>query len=145
MKIENGFYVWKKTDKPQSINKYFTTNEFSCQCKLASCVDQKVSVELIDRLTYLREAKKCPMTITSGFRCTAHQEEIRKSGVSTVVAKVSQHELGTAADVKFKDLRIDEWMNDAKQKFSYIGIATNFLHLDTRPAKVKGEWVTWKY
>lgn len=145
MKVDNGYYVWKKTDKPEKINDYFSTGEFSCQCKLPSCVDQKISVDLIDRLTYLRVAKKSPMTITSGFRCTAHQEEIRNSGVSTVVAKVSQHELGNAADVKFKALRIDEWMNDAKTKFSYIGIATNFLHLDVRPAKVKGEWVTWKY
>lgn len=145
MKTENGYYVWKKADKPESINKYFTTGEFSCQCKHSSCIEQKISVDLIERLTYLREAKASPMTITSGFRCKQHQEDIRNSGVSTVVAKVSQHELGNAADVKFRALRIEEWMNDAKQKFSYIGIATNFLHLDIRPAKVKGEWVTWKY
>ncbi len=145
MKTENGYFVWKKADAPQSINKYFKTSEFSCQCKLESCVDQKISVDLIDRLTYLREAKQSPMTITSGFRCKQHQENIRNSGVSTVVAKVSQHELGNAADIKFRALRIEEWIADAKTKFSYIGIATNFLHLDIRPAKVKGEWVTWKY
>lgn len=145
MKLENGYFVWNKNDSPEMLNNYFRTSEFSCQCKHSSCVEQKISEDLINRLTYLREAKQSPMTITSGFRCKQHQEDIRKSGVSTVVAKVSQHELGNAVDVKFRALRIDEWINDAKRKFSYIGIATNFLHLDTRPAKVKDQWVTWRY
>lgn len=145
MKLENGYFVWNKNDNPEMINSYFRTSEFSCQCKHSSCVEQKISEDLINRLTYLREAKQSPMTITSGFRCKQHQEDIRKSGVSTVVAKVSQHELGNAVDVKFRALRIDEWINDAKRKFFWLGVASNFLHLDTRPQKAKDVYVIWKY
>lgn len=144
MEAKNGYYTWKKGESLK-INNCFSTYEFSCKCKHADCIDQKISAELIDKLTEIRLGMKCPMTITSGFRCARHQEDIRNSGVSTVVAKVSQHELGNAADAKFSSLRIDEWINEAKKRFSYIGVATNFLHLDTRPAKVAGQIVTWKY
>lgn len=144
MKAEEGYYRWKKGDKLK-INDYFVTSEFSCQCKHVECVDQKISEDLIQRLSQLRKTKGVPMSITSGFRCHKHQEDIRNSGVSTVVAKVSQHEIGNAADVKFNSLSIDQWIEDAKALFTYIGLANTFLHLDTRPAKVKGEHITWKY
>lgn len=144
IKASSGYYRWKKGDKLK-INDYFSTSEFSCQCKHVDCVDQKISEDLIQRLSELRESKNTPLTVTSGFRCKKHQEDIRNSGVSTVVAKVSQHELGNAADVKFKTLTIDQWIDDAKKKFSYIGIASTFLHLDTRQAKEKGTFVTWRY
>lgn len=142
--VKDGYYIWKKGEL-KKIGDYFNTKEFSCQCKHDDCVDQKVSEELIKRLSTIRYRKQSPMTITSGLRCKKHQEDIRNSGVSTVVAKVSQHELGNAADAQFKSLRIDEWINDAKLYFSYVGIATNFLHMDTRPAKEPGVIVTWKY
>ncbi len=145
MKPENGYYRWRKGDRIK-INEYFNTTEFACQCEYDDCVDQKISEDLIKRLSSLRELKSVPLTITSGFRCTKHQEDIRNSGTSTVVAKRSQHELGNAADVKFNSLSsVEAWLEDAKKLFSYIGIAKTFLHVDTRPAKVQGTHVTWKY
>lgn len=144
MKIESNYYIWTKGDRVK-INDYFSTHEFSCQCEHTDCVTQKISAELIEKLTTLRKLKDSPVKVTSGFRCTKHQEDIRNSGVSTVVAKVSQHELGNAADIRFNNLEVADWIDDAKRIFDYIGVAKTFLHLDTRKSKVKGEHVTWKY
>lgn len=140
MQEVDGFYLWKK-GQTYSFNKYFKTSEFSCQCKLQSCVDQKISKELISKLTELREAMLEPLTITSGFRCTAHQEEIRKSGVSTVVAVLSTHELGQAADVKPSRTPIKYMVDIASRYFMSIGIAKNFIHLDLRQGKIR----RWNY
>lgn len=140
MKEVGNYYIWSKGDV-YPFNKYFKTSEFSCQCKLKACVEQKVSKNLIAKLTELREAINEPLTITSGFRCTAHQEEIRKSGVSTVVAKVSTHELGDAADVQPTRTTIKDFETIAAKYFMSIGIAKNFLHLDLRSDKIR----RWPY
>lgn len=137
---KNGYYIWKKGDV-YPFNKYFKTSEFSCQCKLSSCVEQKASKELINKLTQLRESINEPLSITSGFRCREHQEEIRRSGVSTVVAKVSTHELGDAADVKPTRTSIKDFETIAAKFFMAIGIAKTFLHLDLRSDKVR----RWPY
>lgn len=140
MKEVNGYYIWNKGDI-YPFNQYFKTSEFSCQCKLKSCVEQKASKELISKLTELRIAINEPLTITSGFRCKAHQEEIRKSGVSTVVAKVSTHESGDAADVKPTRTSIKDFETIAAKFFMAIGIAKTFLHMDLRKDKVR----RWPY
>lgn len=140
IKIENGYYVWKKGDSLW-INNWFKTTEFSCKCKHSSCVEQKIAVELINRLTDIRVEVKSPMRVHSGFRCSAHQEDIRKSGVSTVVAKKSTHELGNAADISVSRLITGELVNVAARKFHSIGIALNFIHVDLRDDKVR----RWNY
>lgn len=140
IKIENGYYTWKKGDALW-LNNWFKTSEFSCQCIHKECVDQKLSVELLNRLTDIREEVKSPMRIHSGFRCRAHQEDIRNSGVSTVVAKNSTHELGNAADISVSRLITAELVNVAAKKFHSIGIALNFIHVDLRDDKTR----RWKY
>ena len=137
---KDGYYVWKKGEI-FPFNKYFKTSEFDCQCKLKDCIDQKVSIKLIGKLVELREAIQEPLTVTSGFRCKAHQEEIRASGVSTVVAKVSTHETGDAADIKPTRTSIKDFETMAARFFMAIGIAKNFLHLDLRDDKVR----RWPY
>lgn len=140
IKIENGCYTWKKGDSFW-INNWFKTSEFSCKCKHPECIEQKISIELINRLTDIREEVKSPMRIHSGFRCSAHQADIRKSGVSTVVAKKSTHELGNAADISVSRLIPAELMHVAARKFHSIGIALNFIHVDLRDDKVR----RWNY
>lgn len=136
---EDGYYVWNKGEN-LALSKYFSTKEFSCQCSFTDCKKQKISKALITRLDALRVDCNQPLIITSGYRCTKHQEEIRKSGVSTVVAKKSTHELGDAVDAKPKDGDIQKFLPLAAKQFTSIGLAKNFLHLDLRP-----DYRRWNY
>lgn len=140
IKIENNYYIWDKGEILW-LNNWFKTKEFECQCKNKDCIKQKISVELVKRLTIIREYTKSPMRITSGFRCTKHQEEIRNSGVSTVVAKKSTHELGDAADISVSSLTILNLLPIVEKQFKSIGIANNFLHVDLRDDQTR----RWKY
>ncbi len=144
MTIKDGYYIWTNGDK-DSINQYFNVSEFSCQCKHKECLEQRISVDLVTRLTTLREAVGKPLRVTSGFRCKAHQDDLRASNVNTVVSTQSQHELGNAADVQFRQLKVDDWTLETKKLFFTIGLSSTFLHLDTRPLKADGSYRIWKY
>lgn len=140
IKIKNDYYVWNKGEALW-VNNWFKTTEFECKCSNKECIEQKIAVELVNRLTDIREYTKSPMRITSGYRCTKHQEEIRNSGTSTVVAKKSTHELGNAADISVSSLTTLNLLPIVEKKFKSIGIANNFLHVDLRDDKVR----RWKY
>lgn len=140
VKIEDNYYVWNKGEFLW-INNWFKTKEFECKCTNKECIEQKISVELVKRLTAIREYTKSPMRITSGFRCTKHQEDIRNSGVSTVVAKKSTHELGNAADISVSSLTVPNLVLVVEKQFKSIGIANNFIHVDLRDDKIR----RWKY
>lgn len=140
IKIENGYYIWNKGENLW-MNNWFKTKEFECKCTNKECIDQRISVELIDRLTKMRLEVNSPIRINSGFRCSKHQEAIRNSGVSTVVAKKSTHELGDAADISVSSLIVPVTIPFAEKHFKSIGVANNFLHVDLRDDKVR----RWKY
>ena len=131
---KDGYYLWKKGEI-FPFNKYFSTKEFTCHCSHPECVDQKVSKDLIDRLTALRGLVNEPLTVTSGYRCPAYQVDVEASGVSTVVAKFSQHELGNAADIKPTRTPIKDLVTLAAKTFKAIGIASTWCHLDLRDDK----------
>jgi hypothetical protein len=154
-RLESGHYVWEKgKDIPFSLalvldpverkrkQSYFSSGEFSCKCSNRDCVEQKVSVELIDLLIKLREAVDAPITVTSGFRCTKHQAAIRGSGTKTA-AGTSTHELGQAADVRSKDMV--SLGREVEKLFNNIGTASNFIHVDIRPLKADGTKRRWPY
>lgn len=140
IKTQNDYYIWNKGENIW-LNNWFKTKEFECRCSHKDCVEQKISIELVNRLTEIREEVGSPMRVTSGFRCSAHQEDIRKSGTSTVVAKKSTHELGNAADISVSRLTTPELVLVAAKKFKSIGIAMNFIHVDLRDDKER----RWKY
>jgi len=137
---KNNYYIWDKNDK-LPINNYFNTSEFTCKCKYDTCKEQKIAIELIDLLTKIREEIQTPITITSGFRCQEHQAFLRSSGVNTVVAKKSTHELGDAADAKAPKLQLSDFLLVSEKYFLSIGLANTFLHLDLRKDKKR----RWKY
>ena len=140
IQTKDGYYSWTKGNDLW-INNWFKTKEFECRCTNKECVDQKIAVELIEKLTAIREYTKSPMRISSGFRCSKHQEAIRNSGTSTVVAKKSTHEKGDAADISVSSLTTLNLLLVAEKQFKSIGIANNFLHVDLRDDKIR----RWKY
>lgn len=139
MRRDDLYYTWKK-GQDFLLSQFFSTKEFDCKCSRPECVEQKVSAELIDRLTWFRAATKSAIEINSGFRCEEHQAALRKAKVNTVVARTSQHTEGKGADVWIKSLTIDQALPIAEEKFDSIGVGRNFLHVDLRVGKRR-----WKY
>ena len=140
MNQNENYYTWTKGEKSQ-INKYFNTSELSCKCSHPECKDQKISKNLIERLTKVRVELNKPLIVTSAFRCSQYQKDLAESGANTVVAKQSQHELGNAVDVVPNGATVTQLQPIAEKQFKAIGIAKTFLHLDTRDDKVR----RWSY
>jgi uncharacterized protein YcbK (DUF882 family) len=139
VKEEEGYYVWNKGEV-LTLSPYFSTKEMSCHCNFPACKKQRISKTLITRLDVLRKEAKQPLYVTSAFRCQAYQAFLRSSGTNTIVAQVSQHELGNAVDVCPKDGKIETFLVLAEKQFDSIGLAKNFLHLDLRVGKRR-----WNY
>jgi hypothetical protein len=140
-KIDGDYYIWKKGDT-LVLSKYFGTAEFSCHCNFSDCKEQRISKSLITKLDKIREAEKQPLIVTSAFRCTKYQAVLRASGVNTVVAKLSQHELGNAADIVPKDQKNvrTTFLDICAKEFDSIGLSDKFLHCDLRLGKRR-----WNY
>lgn len=149
-KIENGYYIWKKGERTK-LSKYFSTHEFDCQCIHKTCVDQKISVSLIENLNKIREDVGGPLNVTSGFRCARHQNDLRKQlnkdgkQLTVPTGSVSQHELGNAADVSPRTSTISILRKIVEKVFDSIGIAKTFLHVDTRPKRTDNTKRIWNY
>ncbi len=139
VKIVDGYYIWKKGEVFE-LSPHFSTREMSCKCSHDSCVEQRISKNLIDKLELVRGDIKEPLVITSAYRCSKHQEDIRNSGTSTVVAKKSTHELGDAVDCRPKSGMNPGFELTCSAEFTSIGRAATFLHLDLRSG-----FRRWKY
>jgi len=122
------------------VSSHFSTKELDCHCKYPQCKEQKISKDLIARLEKVREEVEQPLIITSAYRCSPYQADLRAYGVNTVVAKKSTHESGDAVDVQKKDRDMTGFETICAKYFDSIGLAKTFLHLDTR----KG-FRRWKY
>lgn len=139
MKIENGFYVWTKGEK-EFIGKHFNSSEFSCQCKHISCVDQLVSVELVEKLDRMRESCKKPLKINSGYRCVQHNIDVGGK-------EHSSHIDGIAVDITCSSLRVDELIKEVDAIFDNVGVNSkqNWCHVDIRPLKNGTDKRRWYY
>lgn len=137
MRIENGYYIWDKSEKHQ-LGKYFSTEEFECRCRYPDCKEQRLSVVLIERLDKVREAFRAPILGTNGYRCKQHQADLtRNPDVETVPN--STHTLGHAADITCT--RLPDLDKHLPKHFKAIGTAKTFRHVDIRGPKVR----RWNY
>lgn len=140
VKEDEGYYIWNKGDN-LALSPYFSQKEFTCHCSFPDCKKQRISKVLIEKLGTIRKELKQPLIVTSAFRCVKYQTFLRAAGVSTVVAQLSQHELGNAVDVVPKDGKLAGFEQICAKQFEAIGIAKNFLHLDLRIGKIR----RWAY
>lgn len=93
---------------------HFKPEEFKCKC--GTCGMYMVQSELIVRLELLRCIWGRPIYITSGLRCTSHNQRVGG-------AKNSRHLVGCAADLSVTGAGVDleEWARFkalARQMFS---------------------------
>ncbi len=125
----DGFYKWLKgADINLSTN--FSTKELSCKCSRETCRTQKISKELIDKAQQLRN-ELGPLIITSAYRCAAHNASIGG-------AKLSQHVLGKALDIKPVKASMGALLQKCRTLFNGIGVNPKFVHCDVRSKKA--EW-----
>ena len=124
------YFTWTKGTN-QRLSTHFLTDEFDCHCIHSNCKDQKISVDLIERLELVRQAVG-PITVTSGYRCARYQARLLSlPEVETV--KNSKHCTGDAADIQTND--IQALYKTVARYFTAIGVAKTFIHVDTRPGK----------
>jgi zinc D-Ala-D-Ala carboxypeptidase len=95
-------------------------------------------IEIMWRLDTIRWMIGQPLTITSGFRTEAHNDEV--GGVDG-----SSHTAGFAVDVACRTSQLRYAILRAAQNvgISRVGIARTFIHLDCDPSKPKE--VAWLY
>lgn len=134
--VDSGYYVWKK-GQDAKISPHFKESEFSCKCSFESCIDQKIAVEIIDKLEKVRTELDMPIQVTSGYRCAAHQKALKDQGLETATG-VSSHQMGWAADIKCKD--INKLSELCDKYFQSVGTAKSFVHVDIREGKRR-----WNY
>lgn len=110
----------------------FISTEFNCHC--GKCAKTKISKELINYLQQIRDHFNKPVTINSGYRCSAHNKAV--GGASS-----SNHTKGMAADIAVKDVEPKEVAAYAESiGVKGIGLYETaqdgfFVHIDTRLTK----------
>ena len=104
--------------------KHFTREEFDCQVSGTNNMEQ----EFLQKLDELRAYCGFPFVITSGYRHpTLHPIERKKDVPGT-------HAQGIAADIKITNAADRLKLVNAALKlgFTGIGVASDFIHVDTR-------------
>ena len=113
---------------------HFSLKEFECKC---GCGANGVNADLVRKLESIRVLYDKPMRITSGLRCSFHNEGIGGSDSSA-------HLTGEAADVSCEtSLDRHRLTSLFLEEFNRVGIAKNFIHVDV--SKTKTQNVMWMY
>ena len=121
-----------------NLEPHFNTLEFACPCD--QCDETLIDVRLPPLLEKIREQANSPLTITSGYRCQHHQDQLTKMGLLTAKG-VSTHTLGMAADIKIKGLlgtQIEEIARSVG--FKAVGVGSTWCHVDIRSDKIRS-WI----
>ncbi len=106
------------------LSPHFVETEFACRC----CGMVRVNTRLVHMLEQLREhLGDGPVTITSGYRCPAHNRSVGG-------ARMSQHLYGNAADIMVLGAASQEVADVAEvMGFPGVGRYPSFIHVDVRP------------
>lgn len=114
---------------------HFSRESFECPC----CKEgpEKMDSEMISDLDAAREAAGIPFVVTSGYRCPEYNAEV--GAISS-----SAHVRGYAVDIACGGSRSRHKIVTAlkRQGFTRIGVAKDFVHVDSDPDKpAKVMWV----
>jgi uncharacterized protein YcbK (DUF882 family) len=116
------------------LSKNFSRKEFECKC---GCGEAFVDINLIQALQFVRDQYGKGIKITSGYRCAKHNAA--EGGKPD-----SAHLTGKAVDISANNSR-DRYtlIRLLTNKFSRIGIAKTFIHVDVDDTKPQN--VCWLY
>lgn len=111
----------------------FSLKETACKC---GCGANEMQQEIIDIAQAIREAVGKPLTVTSGFRCEAHNSNEGGS-------KSSYHTRGMAIDLVCPSLSSKELFDIANRVDGVMGLiwyaGQRNIHVDTRRVKIRLE------
>lgn len=118
------------------LTKNFHADEFKCKDGTPVPMEYKVNlIELATNLQVLRDVLKRKITITSGYRSSAHNKKV--GGASK-----SSHLTAKAADIKVEGLKpsqvkiqIEELIKRGMMKNGGIGLYSSWLHYDISPPR----------
>lgn len=137
----NGACLVFPKGSSEKVGCFFTAKEFDCPCDHCSFtfIDPGL-VTLLDRLRDLI-GESLIIDRGGGYRCDWYQNNLRERGYETSVGR-SQHQEGKAADVSSPGRTgADLGVFAAEAGFHAIGTASNWTHLDIRPAPER----RWSY
>jgi uncharacterized protein YcbK (DUF882 family) len=114
------------------LTEHFTDAEMACPC--GKCDGGKMSVVFMEKLQKLRTLYNKPMTITSAYRCKAHNAAV--GGAAT-----SMHTQGRAADIAVaNDAERYQLTRIAYAIFGGVGHMHHALHVDDRDQSQARAW-----
>lgn len=124
------------------LSQHFNASEFACK----DCGKSAIKMSLVIGLEELRTlAGDVPILIDDGYRCPEHNKAV--GGVSG-----SQHQLGTAADIRVEGKTLQEMYNLALCVWGFrnggIGVYDStppFIHVDVRGTPARWARVGGKY
>lgn len=120
--------IWWPSDPQARLSPHFRRGEFQCPCCAKLILDPWLLLALEDLRDLIGNR---PITITSGYRCPAHNHAVGGE-------RASQHLLGRAADIIVAGLTPHQLTSHAQQSFWFRrGAITNCthgraLHVDVR-------------
>ena len=121
--------TFKKGDKAK-LSANFSVAEFECKCD--SCDETVINLDHVKRLQQLRDDLGSTITISSAYRCPAHNSAVGGE-------KNSMHMKGHATDITVKGMTPDE-VADASEKFDGLGRYDTFTHIDSRGSKARWDF-----
>lgn len=121
----------KAKDGSKSLSANFRVREFACNDGSDPIF---IAPELVEVLQKIRDHFKAAVTISSGYRTPAYNKKVDG-------ATYSQHQYGTAADIKVKGVSpktVALFAETLLPNKGGIGIYPTFTHVDVR--EVKSRW-----
>lgn len=121
----------KAKDGSKNLSTNFRVKEFACSDGSDVIF---VAPELVEVLQKIRDHFKAAVTISSGYRTPSHNKKVDG-------ATYSQHQYGTAADIKVKGVdpkTVAAFAETLIPKKGGIGIYPTFTHVDVR--EVRSRW-----
>lgn len=112
------------------LSEHFDSKEFACK---DGCGANQVELKLVDILESVRAHFDKPVIVVSGRRCASHNKNVGG-------APKSQHLLGTAADIKVKDVTpktVADYLESIFPDSYGIGRYKTFTHIDVRGYKAR--------
>ena len=104
--------------------KNFVLDEFKCSC----CSKVKMDAAIIDLVQNARN-ELGPLSITSAFRCSSHNDSVSSTGPN------GPHTTGHSLDIAVKNSQHRKQLIDwFATKVTGLGIAKSFIHIDNLTA-----------